>query len=49
MHEDEPERMATHISDFISQEKIPINSNEIEQLNNLGPLNFESKALSYDK
>ncbi|CAD8088997.1 unnamed protein product [Paramecium primaurelia] len=49
MHEDQPERMAKHISDFIFQEKIPINSKEIEQLNNQGVQNFESKALQYDK
>lgn len=30
MHEDEPLRMAKHISDFIFHEKIPLNSEEIE-------------------
>ncbi|CAD8177934.1 unnamed protein product [Paramecium octaurelia] len=49
MHEDEPERMAKLISDFILQEKIPINSDETEKLNSLGLQNFESKALTYDK
>ncbi|CAD8097515.1 unnamed protein product [Paramecium sonneborni] len=32
MHEDEPLRMAKHISDFIFHEKIPLNSEEIEQI-----------------
>ncbi|CAD8091720.1 unnamed protein product [Paramecium primaurelia] len=47
IHEDEPIRMAKHISDFIYQQRVPINSCEIEKLKQLGIIGFRPKVLQY--
>ncbi|CAD8105953.1 unnamed protein product [Paramecium sonneborni] len=47
IHEDEPIRMAKHISDFLYQQRVPINSFESEKLKQLGIIGFRPKVLQY--